>query len=114
MEFLEGQAIDVWTAALSVRHKITLFLKVCAAVGYLHRNLVVHRDLKPANILVTDEDRTEIAGFRHRQDARLEYKFDDDGHPDAHAGLREPGTGDRRPVTTATDIYSLGAVLSKC
>jgi serine/threonine-protein kinase len=55
MEYVEGKPIDVYTAELEIRHKIGLFLKVCAAVGYLHRNLVIHRDLKPANILVTAE-----------------------------------------------------------
>src|SRR6185369_10096670 len=55
MEYVAGKAIDVYTNGLGIRPKIDLFLKVCSAVGYLHRNLVVHRDLKPANILVTGE-----------------------------------------------------------
>ena len=63
MEYVEGKAIDVYTAGLGIRQKITLFLKVCAAVGYLHRNLVVHRDLKPANILVTDEGEPKLLDF---------------------------------------------------
>ena len=46
-----------------IRQKIALFMKVCAAVGYLHRNLVVHRDLKPANILVTDDGEPKLLDF---------------------------------------------------
>ena len=53
MEYVDGKPIDVFAAGLSIRQKIALFLKVCAAVSYLHRNLVIHRDLKPSNILVT-------------------------------------------------------------
>src|SRR3954447_18877844 len=63
MEYVEGKAIDEYTAGLGIRQKITLFLKVCAAVGYLHRNLVVHRDLKPPNILVTDEGEPKLLDF---------------------------------------------------
>ena len=63
MEYVEGTTIDVYTTGLGTRRKIALFLKVCAAVGYLHRNLVVHRDLKPANILVTDEGEPKLLDF---------------------------------------------------
>ena len=63
MEYVEGKAIDVYTKGLSLRQKIALFLKVCAAVGYLHRNLVVHRDLKPPNILVTLEGEPKLLDF---------------------------------------------------
>src|SRR5947209_7036025 len=63
MEYVEGKPIDVFATGLSVRQKITLFLKVCAAVGYLHRNLVVHRDLKPGNILVTAEGEPKLLDF---------------------------------------------------
>src|SRR5258708_1265759 len=47
MEYVEGKAIDVFASELGIRQKVSLFVEVCAAVGYLHRNLVVHRDLKP-------------------------------------------------------------------
>jgi hypothetical protein len=43
MEYVAGKPIDVFAAGLGVRQKIGLSLKVCAAVGYLHRNLVVNR-----------------------------------------------------------------------
>jgi len=38
MEYVEGRPIDVYTGGLGIRHKISLFLKVCGAVAYLHRN----------------------------------------------------------------------------
>jgi len=63
MEYVEGKTIDRFAAGRSVRQNIALFRKVCAAVGYLHCNLVVHRDLKPANILVTPEGEPKLLDF---------------------------------------------------
>jgi len=113
MEYVEGQAIDAYTTGFGIRHKITLILKVCAAVSYLHRNLVVHRDLKPANILVTDDDEPKLLDFGIAK--MLDLTSDstvtsmrmltpDYASPEQVAG---------GPVSTATDIYSLGAVLYK-
>ena len=113
MEYVDGKAIDVYTAELSVRQKVKLFLKVCAAVSYLHRNLVVHRDLKPANVLVTEEGEPKLLDFGIAK--MLDLSGDstvtavrmltpDYASPEQFAG---------GSITTATDIYSLGAVLYK-
>ena len=111
MEYVDGKRIDVFAAGLGVRQNIALFLKVCAAVGYLHRNLVVHRDLKPGNILVTAEGEPKLLDFGIA-------KMLDMATESTITGMRmltpdyaspEQVTGGR--VSTATDIYSLGAVL---
>ncbi len=113
MEYVAGQPIDVYTADFSIRQKIRLFLKVCGAVAYLHRNLVVHRDLKPQNILVTRDGEPKLLDFGIAK--ILDFAVDS-----TVTGLRmltpdyaspEQVTGGA--VTTATDIYSLGAVLYK-
>src|SRR5215471_5969205 len=113
MEYVEGKDIDAYTTGFSTRQKIALFLKVCAAVSYLHRNLVVHRDLKPANILVTDEGEPKLLDFGIAK--LLDFTTDTTATsmrmltPDYASP--EQVTGSR--ITTATDIYSLGAVLYK-
>ena len=65
MELVRGQTITDWCAAqhsdLSTR--LRLFMEVCDAVAYAHRNLIIHRDLKPANILVTHEGRVKLLDF---------------------------------------------------
>ncbi len=111
MEYVDGKPIDTYTAALSVRQKIALFLKVCAAVSYLHRNLVVHRDLKPANILVTEDGEPKLLDFGIAKilDLSDESKLTSTRILTPDYASPEQVVGG--PVTTATDIYSLGAVL---
>jgi eukaryotic-like serine/threonine-protein kinase len=113
MEYIKGKPLDVYVSGFGIRQKIKLFIKVCTAVGYLHRNLVVHRDLKPSNILVTDEGEPKLLDFGIAK--MLDLTTDstatcmrmltlDYASPEQVAGF---------PVTTASDIYSLGAVLYK-
>ena len=65
MERVEGQPIDRFCDSnqLSIRERLELFCKVCSAVHFAHRNLVVHRDLKPGNILVTGEGEPKLLDF---------------------------------------------------
>ncbi|HEY3839602.1 MAG TPA: serine/threonine-protein kinase [Bryobacteraceae bacterium] len=111
MEYVDGKPIDEFVAELSARQKIQLFLKVCAAVGYLHRNLIVHRDLKPGNILVTAEGEPKLLDFGIAK--MLDLATDSTVTclrmltPD-YASPEQVTGG---PISTATDIYSLGAVL---
>ena len=112
MEYVVGKPIDAYLNGFSIREKIGLFLKVCAAVSYLHRNLVVHRDLKPANILVTDSGEPKLLDFGIAK--MLDLSADSTSTmrlltPDYASPEQVNGTA----LTTAADIYSLGAVLYK-
>ena len=113
MEYVRGKTIDVYCAGLSVRQKIALFLKVCAAVSYLHRNLVVHRDLKPSNILVTEEREPKLLDFGIAKilDSAGDATVTSVRMLTPEYASPEQAGGER--MTTATDIYSLGAVLYK-
>jgi tetratricopeptide (TPR) repeat protein/predicted Ser/Thr protein kinase len=111
MEYVGGKPIDVFTSELPARKTIALFAKVCTAVAYLHRNLIVHRDLKPTNILVSEDGEPKLLDFGI---AKLIYLTNDS----TSTGLRMLTPEYASPeqimggtVSTATDIYSLGAVL---
>jgi serine/threonine-protein kinase len=113
MDHVRGNPIDIYAQGLSTRHKVALFLKVCSAVAYLHRNLVVHRDLKPGNILVTEDGDPKLLDFGIAK--MLDWSADSTATgmrmltPD-YASPEQVAGG---AISTATDIYSLGAVLYK-
>ena len=115
LEYVEGMAIDDYCAAkdLSIEARVELFLGVLAAVGHAHSHLIVHRDIKPSNIFVTQGGSVKLLDFG------IAKLLDDAAGP---AALTKSGTAMTpqfaapeqllgKPVTTATDVYSLGLVL---
>jgi eukaryotic-like serine/threonine-protein kinase len=114
MELIDGEPIDRYCEhhGLSVRQRLELFIDVCAAVHFAHQHLTVHRDLKPGNILVTGDGVVKLLDFG------IAKVLDADGAADAPTSLHamtpeysSPEQIRREPITTATDIYSLGVIL---
>jgi serine/threonine protein kinase len=117
MEYVDGQRLDKGcdAAGCGTEERLRVFLEVCEAVEHAHRNLVIHRDLKPSNILLTSDGRPRLLDFGI---ARIVAESDEDqtDYTRPH-NLRltpeysSPEQITMRTVTTATDVYSLGAVL---
>jgi len=116
LEYVEGTTITHYCDQhkLNTIGRVKLFRQVCTAVLFAHQNLIVHRDIKPSNIIVTEDgtpklldfgiakllsaDRSSIEGTATI--GRLltpEY-----ASPEELCGL---------PITTSSDVYSLGVVL---
>ncbi len=114
MVLVEGERIDTWCSRHSLVTKaiVTLFLDVCSAVAYAHRNLVVHRDLKPSNILVNSDAGVRLLDFGI---ARLIEDSDNEATATALRALTPryaaPEQFGSNPATTLTDVFGLGAVL---
>ncbi len=117
MECVSGVPIDAFCRehGLDVPQRLHLFLQVAGAVAHAHARLVVHRDLKPSNILVTPDGEVRLLDFGV---AKL---IDDESVPAAQLtqalgraltpDYASPEQVAGKPVTVATDVYSLGVVL---
>lgn len=117
IEYVEGTTLTTHCDALRlpIDARLALMTQVLSAVQHAHRNLVLHRDLKPANILVTPGGQVRLLDFgiakllidgevhetelTHMGGRALTPEF---ASPEQIAGL---------PLSTASDVYSLGVVL---
>jgi serine/threonine protein kinase len=118
MELVEGLPIDRYCAAykLDVRERLKLFRSVCDAVQYAHQNLIVHRDLKPQNILVTAQGVPKLLDFGIGKILRVAPQQPNEDRsvtllPIMTPDYASPEQVRNEPITTATDVYSLGAIL---
>jgi serine/threonine-protein kinase len=127
MEYVDGTSISKYCddRELGLRDRVGLFRQVADAVQFAHANLVVHRDIKPDNVLVDADGRVRLLDFGI---AKL-LEGPTLAEPEA---LGEPAVAGERTlhgaallspayaspeqlrgeaITTATDIYGLGALL---
>ncbi|MBL8209508.1 MAG: protein kinase [Bryobacterales bacterium] len=114
LEYVDGHQVHHWCEERqsSPAEICRLLLKICDAVSYAHGNLIVHRDLKPSNILVAADGQPKLLDFGIAKLLTREA---------AHA--TQTGQGMLTPeyaspeqvrgqqITTATDVYALGATL---
>lgn len=118
MEYIHGEPVDQFCdqRQLDLRGRLELFLQICGAVQYAHQNLIVHRDIKPANILVTDDGVPKLLDFGIAKllDASDITKSSELTRMNDRLLTPEYASPEQilgRPVTTASDVYSLGVVL---
>jgi serine/threonine protein kinase len=118
MEYIEGESVTRYCDEhrLSITERLKLFRQICSAVQYAHRNLIVHRDIKPSNILVTRDGTPKLLDFGiakllnpalpertvEQTGAFMRLMTPEYASPEQVRGL---------PVTTASDVYSLGMLL---
>jgi serine/threonine-protein kinase len=111
MEFVDGVQVDAFcdAARMSVPNRLNLFLRICDAIDYAHRNMILHLDLKPSNVLVSATGTVKLLDFGTS-------KF---MHPGIEATIATAVTPAYaspeqilgRPVSAASDVFGLGAVL---
>jgi eukaryotic-like serine/threonine-protein kinase len=118
MELIEGEPIDRYCDhhKLQITERLKLFLQICSAVQYAHQHLIIHRDIKPGNILVGHDDTPKLLDFGVAKILDTEGTADKCGATLTVFRILTPGYASpeqmkSEPITTASDVYSLGVVL---
>src|SRR5262245_13619881 len=117
MEYVDGETITRYCDrnTLGIKPRLQLFLDVLGAVQCAHASLVVHRDLKPSNILVTTAGEVRLLDFGIAKlltgGEALETELTRIGGRALTPDYASPEQILGEPVTTASDVYSLGVVL---
>ena len=118
MEYVDGVPIHRFCEEndLTESQRLALFLRVCEAVQFAHQNFVVHRDLKPDNILVAVDGTPRLLDFGTAK--LLSQSSDNPGSQVTREGYQtytpqyaSPEQVLGKPITMASDTYSLGVLL---
>lgn len=116
LELVEGQPIDAYCEErqCDLSERLRLFRQACEAVAFAHQRLVVHRDLKPSNILVDSEGQVRLLDFGIAKllnpQSPLSTLTGADLTP-LTPRFASPEQLRGEQVTTASDVFSLGALL---
>jgi len=115
MKFIEGGQLDevARRAPMSIRQAAELIAKVGRTVHYAHQHGILHRDIKPGNILLDQRGEPHLTDFGLARlvetESTVTRTLEVLGTPSYMAP--EQAVGNNTELTSATDVYGLGAVL---
>jgi serine/threonine-protein kinase len=113
MEYIEGCTLGEWLVrdTADLRTRLQLFARLARAVGFAHRHLIVHRDLKPGNVMVRADGSPCLLDFGIARLLESENAETLTAQPLLTPAYAAPEQLRGEAVSTAADIYALGAIL---
>ena len=110
MEYIDGVPIDRFCSEhdLSVDARLGLLRQVCDGVAHAHQNLIVHCDIKPENILVTPNGTVKLLDFGVAK--LLDASASATQFRPSTPAFSSPEQLQGDPVTTSSDVYSIGVL----
>jgi TolB-like protein/predicted Ser/Thr protein kinase len=117
MRFVEGGQLDevIKREPMPPRRAVELIVKLARTVHYAHEHRILHRDIKPGNILLDAKAEPHLTDFGLARlletESSITQTLDVLGTPSYMAP--EQAVGNNAAVSSATDVYGLGAVLYK-
>jgi eukaryotic-like serine/threonine-protein kinase len=120
LELVEGDTLRAVLdrGDLSTRQIGEIGFEIAEALEYIHARDVIHRDISPTNIMLVDygtrfsRPRARLTDFGIAIDSTKPQSVD--GPAVGTAAYLSPEQVRNEPLTTASDIYSLGLVLLEC
>src|SRR5438445_790827 len=115
MKFVEGGQLDevVRREAMPIRQAVELIAKVARTVHFAHKHGILHRDIKPGNILLDAKGEPHLTDFGLARlvesESTVTRTMEVLGTPSYMAP--EQAVGNNAAVSSATDVYGIGAVL---
>jgi eukaryotic-like serine/threonine-protein kinase len=113
-EFIDGENLKQLIGRigpLPVRRAVELALEIADALAFAHDHDLVHRDVKPQNVLLTPDGDAKVTDFGIARSLDVEQGVTQTGTVLGTSNYLSPEQASGKPVTPATDVYSLGVVL---
>lgn len=101
------------TVRLYTRERLlTVFRKVCDAIGYAHANRFIHRDLKPENLMIGEYGEVMVMDWGLAQPIRKESESHEQVHViEGTPQYMSPEQARGKHLDERSDIYTLGGIL---
>ena len=99
------------TGRMSPRRALELVIPVADGLAFAHERGLVHRDVKPQNVLLSSEGEVKVTDFGIARSLDVEHGVTQTGTVLGTSEYLAPEQASGKPVSPATDVYSLGVVL---
>jgi serine/threonine-protein kinase len=113
-EYVDGENLKelaLRSGRLPVRRALELALAIADGLSFAHQRGLVHRDVKPQNVLLNKDGDVKVTDFGIARSLHVEHGVTQTGTVMGTGEYLAPEQASGKPVSPATDVYSLGIVL---